>query len=66
MSVLDCPGHADYVKNMIIGAAQTVGATLVASAIDGHAEILEARLPLISRLFVESLRHCNTLEVYSS
>lgn len=32
---IDCPGHADYVKNMIVGAAQMDGAILVVSATDG-------------------------------
>ncbi len=32
---IDCPGHADYVKNMVIGAAQMDGAILVVSATDG-------------------------------
>ncbi len=32
---IDCPGHADYVKNMITGAAQMDGAVLVVSAVDG-------------------------------
>ncbi|OEG70655.1 elongation factor Tu [Candidatus Endomicrobiellum trichonymphae] len=32
---IDCPGHADYVKNMITGAAQMDGAILVVSALDG-------------------------------
>ena len=32
---VDCPGHADFVKNMITGAAQMVGAILVVSAADG-------------------------------
>ena len=32
---IDCPGHADYVKNMITGAAQMDGAILVCSAADG-------------------------------
>jgi elongation factor Tu len=32
---IDCPGHADYVKNMVIGAAQMDGAILVVSAADG-------------------------------
>ena len=32
---VDCPGHADYVKNMIMGAAQMDGAILVVSAADG-------------------------------
>ena len=32
---VDCPGHADYVKNMITGAAQMAGAILVVNAADG-------------------------------
>jgi elongation factor Tu len=32
---IDCPGHADYVKNMVIGAAQMDGAILVVAATDG-------------------------------
>ena len=32
---MDCPGHADYIKNMITGAAQMAGAILVVSAPDG-------------------------------
>jgi elongation factor Tu len=32
---IDCPGHADYVKNMITGAAQMDGAVLLVSAVDG-------------------------------
>jgi elongation factor Tu len=45
---VDCPGHADYVKNMITGAAQMDGAILVVSAPDGpipqtHEHILLAR-----------------------
>ncbi len=45
---VDCPGHADYVKNMITGAAQMDGAVLVVSAAEGpmpqtHEHILLAR-----------------------
>src|SRR6188508_2585226 len=45
---VDCPGHADYVKNMITGAAQMDGGILVVSAADGpmpqtRAHILLAR-----------------------
>src|SRR4030042_4538014 len=45
---IDCPGHADYIKNMITGAAQMDGAILVVSAADGpmpqpRADILLAR-----------------------
>ena len=32
---VDCPGHADYIKNMVTGAAQMDGAILVVSAVDG-------------------------------
>ncbi len=32
---IDCPGHADYIKNMISGAAQMAGAVLLVSAADG-------------------------------
>ena len=32
---VDCPGHADYIKNMITGAAQVDGAILVVAATDG-------------------------------
>jgi len=34
-ALVDCPGHADYIKNMITGAAQMDGAVLVVSAADG-------------------------------
>jgi elongation factor Tu len=34
-AIIDCPGHADYIKNMITGAAQMDGAILVVSASDG-------------------------------
>ena len=45
---VDCPGHADYIKNMITGAAQMDGAILVIAATDGpmaqtHEHILLAR-----------------------
>jgi elongation factor Tu len=33
---VDCPGHADYIKNMITGAAQMDGAILVVAAPDGQ------------------------------
>ena len=35
MQHVDCPGHADYVKNMVTGAAQMDGAILVVAATDG-------------------------------
>ena len=34
-AIIDCPGHADYIKNMITGSAQMDGAILVVSAVDG-------------------------------
>ena len=34
---VDCPGHADYVKNMVTGAAQMDGAIIVVAATDGPA-----------------------------
>ena len=34
-AIVDCPGHKDYIKNMITGAAQMDGAILVVSATDG-------------------------------
>ena len=37
---VDCPGHADYVKNMITGAAQMDGAILVVSAPDRSEELV--------------------------
>ena len=38
---VDCPGHADYVKNMITGAAQMDGAILVVNAADGPMQTRE-------------------------
>ena len=54
---VDCPGHADYVKNMITGAAQMDGAVLVVSAPDGpmpqtREHILLARQVEVPRLLV--------------
>ncbi|MBR0830050.1 elongation factor Tu [Bradyrhizobium manausense] len=56
-SHVDCPGHADYVKNMITGAAQMDGAILVVSAADGpmpqtREHILLARQVGVPRLVV--------------
>ena len=36
---VDCPGHADYIKNMITGAAQMDGAILVVAATDGRGHV---------------------------
>ena len=44
---VDCPGHADYVKNMITGAAQMDGAILVVSAADGPMPQTREHLSLI-------------------
>jgi len=54
---VDCPGHADYVKNMITGAAQMDGGILVVSATDGpmpqtREHILLAKQVGIPRLVV--------------
>ena len=43
---VDCPGHADYVKNMITGAAQMDGAVLVVSAVDGPMPQTREHTPL--------------------
>src|ERR1700709_753780 len=43
---VDCPGHADYVKNMITGAAQMDGAILVVSAADGPMPQTREHIPL--------------------
>ena len=42
---VDCPGHADYIKNMITGAAQMDGAILVVAATDGPVASSTIRLP---------------------
>src|SRR2546425_1196105 len=54
---VDCPGHADYVKNMVTGAAQMDGAILVVAATDGpmpqtREHILLARQVGVPRLVV--------------
>ena len=54
---VDCPGHADYIKNMITGAAQMDGAILVVSAADGpmpqtREHILLARQVGVPRIVV--------------
>ena len=52
---IDCPGHADYVKNMITGAAQMDGAVLLVSATDGPMPQTREHLLLARQVGVESL-----------
>ncbi len=63
---VDCPGHADYVKNMITGAAQMDGAILVVAATDGpmaqtREHILLARQVGVPRLIV-FLNKCDAVD----
>jgi elongation factor Tu len=63
---VDCPGHADYVKNMITGAAQMDGAILVVSAVDGpmpqtREHILLAKQVNVPRIVV-FLNKCDLVE----
>ena len=65
-SHVDCPGHADYVKNMITGAAQMDGAILVVSAADGpmpqtREHILLARQVGVPKIVV-FLNKCDVVE----
>jgi len=63
---IDCPGHADYIKNMITGAAQMDGAVLVVSAADGpmpqtREHILLARQVNVPQIVV-FLNKCDQVE----
>jgi elongation factor Tu len=63
---VDCPGHADYVKNMITGAAQMDGAILVVSAADGpmpqtREHVLLARQVNVPHIVV-FLNKCDTVD----
>ena len=63
---VDCPGHADYVKNMVTGAAQMDGAIIVVAATDGampqtREHILLARQVNVPRLVV-FLNKCDMVE----
>ncbi len=63
---IDCPGHADYIKNMITGAAQMDGAILVVSATDGpmpqtREHILLARQVNVPRIVV-FLNKCDQVQ----
>jgi len=52
---VDCPGHADYVKNMITGAAQMDGAIMVVSGTDGQMPQTREHLLLARQVGVQSL-----------
>ncbi|KAK1932134.1 putative translation elongation factor Tu (apicoplast) [Babesia divergens] len=52
---IDCPGHADYIKNMITGAVQMDGAILVISLIDGPMPQTIEHLLLIKQIGIEHL-----------
>src|SRR5438094_1066374 len=55
---VDCPGHADYVKNMITGAAQRVGAILVVAATDGPMPQTREHILLARQVGVPSIVVC--------
>jgi elongation factor Tu len=55
---IDCPGHADYVKNMITGAAQMDGAILVVSAADGPMPQTREHILLARQVGVPSIIVC--------
>ena len=63
---VDCPGHADYVKNMITGAAQMDGAILVVSATDGPMPQTREHILLARQVGVPSivcfLNKCDAVE----
>ncbi|CAH3194751.1 unnamed protein product, partial [Porites evermanni] len=52
---IDCPGHADYIKNMITGAAQMEGAILLVSAVDGPMPQTREHLLLAKQIGVSQL-----------
>src|SRR3981081_3261012 len=55
---VDCPGHADYVKNMITGAAQMDGAILVVSAVDGPMPQTREHILLARQVNVPAIGVC--------
>jgi elongation factor Tu len=63
---IDCPGHADYIKNMITGAAQMDGAILVVSAADGAMPQTKEHILLARQVNVPSivvyLNKCDQVE----
>lgn len=52
---VDCPGHADYIKNMITGAAQMDGAIIVVSATDGQMPQTREHLLLAKQVGISNL-----------
>ena len=52
---VDCPGHADYIKNMITGAAQMDGAILVVAATDGAMQQTREHLLLAKQVNVPAV-----------
>merc|ERR1712226_556324 len=52
---VDCPGHADYIKNMVTGAAQMDGAILVVAATDGPMPQTREHILLARQVGVPSL-----------
>jgi elongation factor Tu len=54
-ALIDCPGHADYIKNMITGAAQMDGAILVVSSADGAMPQTEEHMLLAKQIGVENI-----------
>lgn len=54
-SLVDCPGHADYVKNMITGASQADGAILVVAATDGAMPQTKEHLRLARQIGIKHL-----------
>ena len=59
---VDCPGHADYVKNMITGAAQMDGAILVVSAADGTIQNL-VEDEIAEGLLLETMTDFSTITI---
>ena len=52
---VDCPGHADYIRNMITGAAQMDGAIIVVSATDGQMPQTREHLLLARQVGIKKL-----------
>ena len=49
-SHVDCPGHADYVKNMITGASSMDGAVIVVAASDGQMWVAHRNISIVNRV----------------